>query len=92
LLRSNFINDVLKLYLPKDFVHDSFTDLVSSVLSKKGSGEVVQFLDRLQPVLMESLILEDFSVSLKDFNVPKAILEETQIFFRNNQSYLKVYL
>jgi DNA-directed RNA polymerase V subunit 1 len=84
LLRSNFINDVIKWYLSKDFVHDYFTNLVSSVLSKDGSGgggQVLQFLDVLQPVLMESLILKFFSVSLKDFNVSKAMLEETQTSF-----------
>jgi DNA-directed RNA polymerase V subunit 1 len=57
MLRSNFINDVIKLYLHKDFIHDSFIDLVSSILSKKGSGEALQFLNLLQPALIESLIL-----------------------------------
>jgi DNA-directed RNA polymerase V subunit 1 len=81
LLRSNFINDVIKLCLPKDFVHVSFTDLVSSVLSEKGPAEALHLLDMLQPMLMEYLILEDFSVSLKYFNAPKAILEEIGICF-----------
>jgi hypothetical protein len=55
------------LYLPKDFVHDSFIDLVSSILSKKGSGEVLQFMDVLQPVLIESLILESYVHTLTHF-------------------------
>ncbi|KAF8776332.1 hypothetical protein HU200_003555 [Digitaria exilis] len=67
---------VIKLDLDKDSVQDSFTDLVSSVLSEKGPGEALKFLDVLQPFLMEFLLLDGFSVSLKDFNVPKGILEE----------------
>jgi DNA-directed RNA polymerase-5 subunit 1 len=55
---------------------------VSSVLSKKGLGEALQFLDLLQPVFMESLILKGFSVSLKDFNVPKAMFEEIHKSFQ----------
>ncbi|CAN6243084.1 unnamed protein product [Urochloa humidicola] len=69
---------VIKLDLDKDRVQDSFNDLVSSVLSEKGPGEALQFLNVLQPLLMEFLLLDGFSVSLKDFNVPKAILEEAQ--------------
>jgi DNA-directed RNA polymerase-5 subunit 1 len=55
--------------------------LVSSVLSEKGPAEALHLLDMLQPMLMEYLILEDFSVSLKYFNAPKAILEEIGICF-----------
>jgi DNA-directed RNA polymerase V subunit 1 len=61
---------------------------VSSVLSKKGPRKVLQFMNVLQPVLMESLILEDFRVNLKDFNVPKAMLEEIQTFFLETTSHL----
>jgi DNA-directed RNA polymerase V subunit 1 len=52
---------------------------VSSILSK-GPGEALQFLDVLQPVLMKSLF--GFSLNLKDFNIPKAILEETRTFLQ----------
>jgi DNA-directed RNA polymerase V subunit 1 len=55
---------------------------MSSVLSKKGPGEALQFLDLLQPVLMESLILLGFSVNLKDFNIRKAMLEEIHKSFQ----------
>lgn len=68
--------NIIKLDLDKDHVQDSFNDLVSSVLSEKGPGEALQFLNVLQPLLMEFLLLDGFSVTLKDFNVPKAILEE----------------
>jgi len=51
---------------------------VSFVLSKKGPGEALQFLNVLQPLLMEFLLIDGFTVSLKDFNVPKAMLEEAK--------------
>ncbi|KAJ1277932.1 hypothetical protein BS78_04G040400 [Paspalum vaginatum] len=69
---------VIKLDLDKESVQDSFTDLVSSVLCEKGPREALQFLNVLQPLLMEFLLLDGFSVSLKDFNLPKALLQEAQ--------------
>lgn len=69
---------IIRLDLDKDSVQDSFTDLVSSVLCEKGPGEALQFLNVLQPLLMEFLLLDGFSVSLKDFNLPKALLQEAQ--------------
>ncbi|XP_062224054.1 DNA-directed RNA polymerase V subunit 1-like [Phragmites australis] len=67
---------VIKLDLDKESVQEAFSDLVSSILCKKGPGEALQFLNALQPLLMEFLLLDGFSVSLRDFNVPKALLEE----------------
>ncbi|KAL6629149.1 hypothetical protein ACP70R_028914 [Stipagrostis hirtigluma subsp. patula] len=69
---------VIKLNLDKDSVQDSFSDLVSSILREKGPGEALQFLNVLQPLLMEFILMDGFSVSLQDFNVPKALLEEAQ--------------
>ena len=54
---------VVKLDLAKEFVQASFSDLVSSVLGVKGPGDALQFLNALQPLLMEFLLLDDFSVS-----------------------------
>ncbi|XP_062218221.1 DNA-directed RNA polymerase V subunit 1-like [Phragmites australis] len=69
---------VIKLDLDKESVQDSFSDLVSSILCEKGPGVALQFLNVLQPLLMEFLLLDGFSVSLQDFNVPKSLLEEAQ--------------
>lgn len=67
---------VIKLDLAKESVQASFSDLVSSILCVKGPGGALQFLNALQPLLMEYLLLDGFSVSLQDFNVPKVLLEE----------------
>ncbi|KAL5207904.1 hypothetical protein ABZP36_032339 [Zizania latifolia] len=69
---------VIKLDLDKESVQASFSDLVSSILFVKGPGEALQFLNVLQPLLMEFILLDGFSVSLQDFHVPKAMLEEAQ--------------
>ena len=65
---------VVKLDLAKESVQASFSDLVSSVLGVKGPGDALQFLNALQPLLMEFLLLDGFSVSLQDFSVPKILL------------------
>lgn len=69
---------IIKLDLDKESVQTSFSDLVYSTLSVKGPGEALQFLNVLQPLLMELILLDGFSVSLQDFNVPKVLLEEAQ--------------
>ena len=48
---------VVKLDLAKESVQASFSDLVSSVLGVKGPGDALQFLNALQPLLMEFLLL-----------------------------------
>jgi DNA-directed RNA polymerase-5 subunit 1 len=50
-------------------------------LSEKGPREALQFLNVLQLLLMDFLLLNGFSVSLKDFNIPKPTLEEAPIVF-----------
>ncbi|XP_006646896.1 DNA-directed RNA polymerase V subunit 1 [Oryza brachyantha] len=69
---------IIKLDLDKESVQTSFSDLLYSTLSVKGPGEALQFLNVLQPLLMELILLDGFSVSLQDFNVPKVHLQEAQ--------------
>nr|XP_040247987.1 DNA-directed RNA polymerase V subunit 1 isoform X2 [Aegilops tauschii subsp. strangulata] len=69
---------VIKLDIDKESVQASFSDLVSSILAVKGPGDALKFLNALQPLLMEFLLLDGFSVSLQDFSVPKPLLEEAQ--------------
>ncbi|CAM0946849.1 unnamed protein product [Alopecurus aequalis] len=80
---------VVKLDLAKESVQASFSDLVSSVLSVKGPGDALQFLNALQPLLMEFILLDGFSVSLQDFSVPKILLEEAQESIEKQSSVLE---
>jgi DNA-directed RNA polymerase V subunit 1 len=70
---------IMKLNLDKETVQETFSNVLSSILYDKGPGDALQFLNLLQPLLMEFLLLDGFSISLQDFNIPKALLEEAQI-------------
>ena len=73
----------------QELVEASFSDLVSSVLSVKDPGDALQFLSALHPLLMEFILLDDFSVSLQDFSVPKISLEEAQESIEKQSSVLE---
>ncbi|KAL5226945.1 hypothetical protein ABZP36_015210 [Zizania latifolia] len=51
---------------------------ISSILSVKSPREAIEFLNLLQPLLMESLLIDGFSISLRDFTVPGSILKTIQ--------------
>ncbi|VAI37496.1 unnamed protein product [Triticum turgidum subsp. durum] len=62
--------------LIRDLVAGTIT--ISSVLSTKNPREAIEFLNLLQPLLMESLFTDGFSVSLRDFNVQNPIAQTIQ--------------
>jgi hypothetical protein len=70
----------------KNYVHTCSRFGVLS-LSEKGPGEVLHFLDVLQPLFTKFLLLKSFSENLKDFNVSKTMLEETRIFLEIYHTY-----
>lgn len=82
-------SSVMKLDVDRTSVQDTFADLVSSIHSEKGPGEALQFLNMLQPLLMEFLLIDGFSISLQDFNVPKALLEEARSSIQKQSSILE---
>ncbi|XP_020576180.1 DNA-directed RNA polymerase V subunit 1 [Phalaenopsis equestris] len=69
-------SEILHVDFKKDMIHASLVDMVSSVLSFKGSKEGLVFLNTVQPLLMEMLNVQGFSINLQDFDVPKDILED----------------
>ncbi|XP_073010574.1 DNA-directed RNA polymerase V subunit 1 isoform X2 [Typha latifolia] len=71
-------SEIVKLDFDRDFMQESFTEILSSIFIIKGPKEALNFLNVLQPLLMEILFLEGFTVSLKDFDVPKDAIEEIQ--------------
>ncbi|KAJ4847214.1 hypothetical protein Tsubulata_008459 [Turnera subulata] len=52
--------------------HRDFNEVLISIFFEKGSGAVLKFFNSLQPLLMEHLFSEGFSVSLEDFVIPSA--------------------
>ncbi|XBI44264.1 hypothetical protein VPH35_108919 [Triticum aestivum] len=75
--------------LEKEFVEASFSDLVSNIICVKGPGDALKFLNALQPLFMEFLLLDGFSLTLQDFSVPKLLLEGAQECIKEQSSVLE---
>ncbi|XP_058110909.1 DNA-directed RNA polymerase V subunit 1-like [Magnolia sinica] len=69
-------SEMVRIDFNRDLLQSSFTEIVTSVLDKKGTEEAIKFFNMLQPLLMEILFLEGYSVGLNDFDIPKAVTED----------------
>ncbi|KAL6853365.1 hypothetical protein ACP4OV_019394 [Aristida adscensionis] len=59
----------------KETVGTLVSTTILSTLSEKGPREATKLLNLLQPLLMESLLMDGFSVNLRDFNEPNQMLK-----------------
>nr|CAD1827415.1 unnamed protein product [Ananas comosus var. bracteatus] len=80
-------SEMIKLDFDVDFVQSCFSEIISSIFTIKGPKEALNFFNVLQPLLMETLFLDGFSISLKDFHVPKAVIQGVQKSIQRN-SYI----
>ncbi|KAL5733955.1 hypothetical protein ACOSP7_031816 [Xanthoceras sorbifolium] len=64
-------SDILKVDFNRDIIQALINDVVTSIFFEKGPEEVLKFFDSLQPLLMENLFAEGFSVGLEDFSMSK---------------------
>ncbi|KAM0837204.1 hypothetical protein ACQ4PT_061821 [Festuca glaucescens] len=76
-------NQILETLLPEEdklLVRDlvAGTVTLSSILSMKNLREAIEFLNLLQPLLMESIHTDGFSISLRDFDVTNPIPKTIQ--------------
>ncbi|KAJ1287231.1 hypothetical protein BS78_03G415000 [Paspalum vaginatum] len=62
----------------KESVGALVTAIIASTLPEKGPREAIKLLNLLQPLLMESLLMDGFSISLKDFGGPSAMQKTIQ--------------
>ncbi|XP_058092532.1 DNA-directed RNA polymerase V subunit 1-like [Magnolia sinica] len=69
-------SEMVRIDFNRDLLQSSFTEIVTSVLDKKGTEEAVKFFNMLQPLLKEILFLEGYSVGLNDFDIPKVVTED----------------
>ncbi|XP_054811699.1 DNA-directed RNA polymerase V subunit 1 isoform X2 [Prosopis cineraria] len=60
-------SEILRFDFSRDILSTMINEIAASIFFGKGPGEVMRFFNVLQPFLMESLFVEGFSVSLKDF-------------------------
>ncbi|CAE6040230.1 unnamed protein product [Arabidopsis arenosa] len=68
-------SDLLKFDFGVDAMASIINEIVTSIFLEKGPKETLGFFDSLQPLLMESLFAEGFSVSLEDLSMSRADMD-----------------
>ncbi|PIA43310.1 hypothetical protein AQUCO_02000611v1 [Aquilegia coerulea] len=69
-------SELLKFDFNRDILQSMFNEIISSIFFEMGSKEALNVFNSLQPLLMENLFSDGYSVCLKDFSIPKAVLED----------------
>ncbi|EEF49563.1 DNA-directed RNA polymerase, putative [Ricinus communis] len=80
--------DIVKVDFSRDVVQAVINDIVISMFFEKGPDAVFKFFNSLQPLLMESLFSEGFSVGLEDFYISRAAIGGTRRDFKVISSLL----
>ncbi|CAN4111386.1 unnamed protein product [Withania somnifera] len=62
----------------RDLISSILNDVITSIYFMKGPNDVLNFFNSLQPLLMENLCTEGFSISLQDFYMSKAVRDGIQ--------------
>ncbi|KAL9233818.1 hypothetical protein vseg_008765 [Gypsophila vaccaria] len=71
-------SEVVKLNFTREVIASVISDILTSLFFSKSPKEALRFLDSLQPLLMENIFAEGFSVCLHDLFVPSSELEVIQ--------------
>ncbi|GLT38505.1 hypothetical protein SLA2020_127500 [Shorea laevis] len=71
-------SEIVNLNFDKSLMQSVINDVVTSIFLEKGPKEVLNFFDALQPMLMEHLCTEGYSVSLEDFSIARVVLGNVQ--------------
>ncbi|XAR54458.1 DNA-directed RNA polymerase [Bertholletia excelsa] len=71
-------SDILIFDSDRDIMQSVMNDIVTLIFTEKGPEEVLRFFNFLQPLLMENLFSEGFSVGLEDFSVSRAVTDNIQ--------------
>ncbi|GKU91324.1 hypothetical protein SLEP1_g5211 [Rubroshorea leprosula] len=71
-------SEIVDLNFDKSLMQSVINEVVTSIFLEKGPKEVLNFFDALQPMLMEHLCTEGYSVSLEDFSIARVVLENVQ--------------
>ncbi|GAB2235793.1 hypothetical protein Drorol1_Dr00026234 [Drosera rotundifolia] len=72
-------SDIVSIDFNRDAMSSVINDIVASIFFIKGPKEALSFFDSLQPLLMENIYAEGFSVGLKDFYIPSAFVHNIQM-------------
>ena len=74
--RENYLirqGEIMTLNLKRNSLKSTLTEVVTSILDSEGPKQVLKFFNLIQPLLMEFISLQGFSISLQDFIIPKDI-------------------
>ncbi|KAG2671868.1 hypothetical protein I3760_13G013300 [Carya illinoinensis] len=71
-------SDVLKIDFNSDVISSVVNEIVTSIFFEKGPEEVLKFFNSLQPLLMENIFAEGFSVGLNDFSINREDIKNIQ--------------
>lgn len=71
-------SDLLDVDYSREFIVPMISEIVTSIFFEKSPVEVLKFFDALQPLLMENLFTEGFSVCLEDFYIPQSMIQDIQ--------------
>ncbi|KAL3829800.1 hypothetical protein ACJIZ3_018602 [Penstemon smallii] len=82
-------SEVLRVDFSRDVMTAIANDIVTSLFFLKGPKEVLRFFNSIQPLLMENLFSEGFSVSLRDFCMPGDVLGNIQASIQQIAPLLK---
>ncbi|XP_043811761.1 DNA-directed RNA polymerase V subunit 1 isoform X2 [Manihot esculenta] len=74
--------DFVKVDFSRDSVQAIINEVVISIFFEKGPDAVFKFFNSLQPLLMENMFSEGFSVDLKDFYIFRAAMESIHRDFK----------
>ncbi|KAL8098256.1 DNA-directed RNA polymerase V subunit 1-like [Apium graveolens] len=81
-------SQILEVDYNKDLMQSIINDVVTYIFFEKGPVEALRFFDSLQPMLMENLYTEGFSVGLEDFYVPKEMVQNCEARIQEYSSIL----
>ncbi|BBG96549.1 nuclear RNA polymerase D1B, partial [Prunus dulcis] len=71
-------SEILNIDFSTSSVAAVMNDIATSVFFEKGGEDVLKFFDSLQPLLMENLFSEGFSVGLEDFYMSRTSIQDIQ--------------
>ncbi|OMO87191.1 RNA polymerase, alpha subunit [Corchorus olitorius] len=71
-------SEILKVDFGRELMPSVINEVVTSIFFEKGPKEVLEFFDSLQPLLMENVFAEGFSLSLEDFSISREAIEDIE--------------
>ncbi|WCJ39088.1 DNA-directed RNA polymerase V subunit 1, partial [Euphorbia peplus] len=80
--------EMVNVDFSRDIVQSVINEIVISIFFEKGPAAVFKFFNTMQPLLMENLFSEGFSVSLGDFYMSRAAIEKIRRNIRKTSPLL----